>query len=135
MEPGPLPSEASFPSAGSKAFCPWTSGYSRLWNCDLRHCWGLWKEGLLQPDHWQVSLLQDDVEPCCIVPCKREFITYSRSCNLSLSVSVSPGADAGRRKERSGNSMLFFQGLISCLFLAHNLSLLFSCSCLASELI
>lgn len=31
--------------------------------CDLSCCW-LWKEGLPQPDHLQVSLLQDDGEPC-----------------------------------------------------------------------
>lgn len=55
----------------------------------------------------------------------------SYGCNLSFSVSVPPGADTGRRSERSGNSMLFFQGFVSSLLLACALFLLFFSSFLS----
>lgn len=115
-------------------------GQRGLWGVVAWDSTGLWKEDLLQPDHWQLFLPQDSVEPCWVHSSLRQRrpSACSHGCNLSFCVSVPPGADAGRQSERSGNSMSFFQGLVffslSCL---HSLSFSFSLTvfCLASELI
>lgn len=125
LEPGHFPSEASFTSAGSKAFCPWTGGHSRLLELETWLGSGRKVFSSLTIGRFLFFRMMGS-HVVCILPCKRgELSTYSCGCNLYLSVSVPPGADAGRRKERSGNSMSFFQGLVSSLFLAHNLSLSF----------
>lgn len=64
----PPSQKASFVLAGSKVVCSWASKGSRvLW---LGAALGFGRKGSLQRDHWQVSLLQDGVEPCqvCNLP-------------------------------------------------------------------